>query len=714
MGDSIAFAPTALNTDYGAALTSSEGAINAGVQSNQVQATRDAFAHLDVNDPESTNSALSALVKAGAVDQANAVQNLNFQRYVIGQKQGAISGLDQLYGPEGGAPGGQPADSAPPAAAPAAAAPGGSPFGEAPAPMTPAQQAHAQAVMGFAKDSVDNLLEIKDPAQRAEAAQQIRAKAVNLGVPPQAVDAAIGDLSDQALTSQSEHYQAWLDHPSFGGQSEGPPPALHATTQSWASQEPSLADPRIQKELARLSIIGVNIDPMVKALQAGQGYTGVVAPGQSLAKLGQVTGRTPYAPVTTSPGENVVSPDTGGVINAHPLANTTVTAPMGTNIFTFNPNPGGGVGGDGAPAGGGGAPAGGGAASPAHPGYNPSVPAESVIAAATAHPAQYLSGLLGTPVQVTSTDRSPAHNAAVGGAPGSEHIPGNGHAIDFMPPAGMSHDQVAQKILASGVPFDQLIFEKNGSGHIGWSNGAQQRGQVLDRSGQAQAPAAPASGGSGLQLAAQGQKVSGLFHPANSAPGQMATQNPDGSLNYAPETGVGPTGQAGLQGSAATNPQVQRAQTAVTAYNALRANAGQMTGPAALSMLQAVSGVAGSPADVVKAMGLPQEWLGKGSAFLGKGPLTPEMQQQVMDAGYHALTAAYGQAAEVNAQRAAIEQRSGLPAGSTQAPLPSAPHRYFISAATLPPPAQRVIGQVYDGPNGPHVWSAKGWQAASR
>lgn len=693
MGDSIAFAPQGLNTDYGAQLTSAEQSIEQGVKTGQTQRAADAFAGLDINDPASTNHALAALVKAGAVDQAGAVQSLGFSRYVIGQKTGAISGLDSLYGGS--------SDQTPEAAPPATANPTAPP----PAPLTPAQQAHAQAVMGFAKDSVDDLLGIADPAERAQAAQEIRAKAVNLGVPPQAVDSAIGDLSDQALKSQSEHYGAWLDHPSFGGQGEGAPPALHATTRAWTHDPVSLANPDIQKELARLSIIGVNIDPMVKALQAGQGYTGVVEPGDSLAKLGRITDRASRNPINPAPGSRVFNADTGGemvggeanpapasVVNVGPAETPLIVRPTAGTASLI-------------PSGGPENSPGGGAASPGHPGYAPTVAAPGVIAAATAHPAQYLGGLLGAPVRVSSVERGPEHNAAVGGAPGSEHIPGNGHAIDFAVPAGMSHDQVAAKILASGIPFDQLIFEANGSAHIGWGNGAQ-RGQVLDRShGQS---AVPGAGGDGM---IHGKMVSAPFHPPGTPPGAMATRAPDGSLSFVPGTVVGAEGQAGLAGAANANPQVQHAQSAITAYNSLKANAGAMTGPAAMAMLQAVSGVTGDSKAVLASFGLPQEWIGKVEGFGGKSPLTPAMRQQILDAGYSGVESVYGQAAAVNAQAAVRERNAGLTPGSTQAPLGSHPAQFYISAATLPPASQRVINKTYDGPNGPHVWTVHGWRA---
>ena len=65
--------------------------------------------------------------------------------------------------------------------------------------------------------------------------------------------------------------------------------------------------------------------------------------------------------------------------------------------------------------------------------------------------------LLGNPVHVNSWYRSPKVNAAVGGAGKSQHM--SGEAVDFVCPQVGPPTEVAEKILASGVKFDQLIIE---------------------------------------------------------------------------------------------------------------------------------------------------------------------------------------------------------------------------------------------------------------
>ncbi|HTN41253.1 MAG TPA: D-Ala-D-Ala carboxypeptidase family metallohydrolase [Asticcacaulis sp.] len=65
--------------------------------------------------------------------------------------------------------------------------------------------------------------------------------------------------------------------------------------------------------------------------------------------------------------------------------------------------------------------------------------------------------LLGKPIRVNSGYRSPALNAAVGGAPHSAHM--SGYAVDFVCPGFGTPLQICQKIIASDIKFDQLIQE---------------------------------------------------------------------------------------------------------------------------------------------------------------------------------------------------------------------------------------------------------------
>jgi hypothetical protein len=82
------------------------------------------------------------------------------------------------------------------------------------------------------------------------------------------------------------------------------------------------------------------------------------------------------------------------------------------------------------------------------------------------------------PVIVSSGYRSPALNAAVGGAAGSRHM--LGLAVDFTVPRYGSPLQVARALADSGLVYDQLIHEYGRWIHMGLApEGAAARGERL-------------------------------------------------------------------------------------------------------------------------------------------------------------------------------------------------------------------------------------------
>ena len=74
------------------------------------------------------------------------------------------------------------------------------------------------------------------------------------------------------------------------------------------------------------------------------------------------------------------------------------------------------------------------------------------------------------PVRVTSGYRSPAVNAAIGGAKSSQHV--MGEAADFTVP-GVSNLDVCQWMMRT-LRYDQLIYEFGEAGwvHCSWRDGA--------------------------------------------------------------------------------------------------------------------------------------------------------------------------------------------------------------------------------------------------
>jgi len=79
--------------------------------------------------------------------------------------------------------------------------------------------------------------------------------------------------------------------------------------------------------------------------------------------------------------------------------------------------------------------------------------------------------LFGKPLVISSGYRSSALNAAVGGSRNSAHL--TGLAADFIVP-GLTPSATAKAIAASGIEFDQLIYEGTWV-HIGLSAGKARR-----------------------------------------------------------------------------------------------------------------------------------------------------------------------------------------------------------------------------------------------
>jgi hypothetical protein len=96
---------------------------------------------------------------------------------------------------------------------------------------------------------------------------------------------------------------------------------------------------------------------------------------------------------------------------------------------------------------------------------------------ATARRMEAIRTLLGDrPIRVNSGYRSPAVNAAVGGARTSAHMAG--HACDFVCRAFGSPLEICREIVAAGILFDQLIEEGTWV-HISFD--PRLRGQVLTK-----------------------------------------------------------------------------------------------------------------------------------------------------------------------------------------------------------------------------------------
>jgi hypothetical protein len=90
--------------------------------------------------------------------------------------------------------------------------------------------------------------------------------------------------------------------------------------------------------------------------------------------------------------------------------------------------------------------------------------------------------LLGSkPISISSGYRSPALNAAVRGQISSQHQ--LGEACDFTCPSFGTPADIVKAIVASDVPYDQVIQEFNSWVHVSFSTRNRQQALIIDKNG---------------------------------------------------------------------------------------------------------------------------------------------------------------------------------------------------------------------------------------
>lgn len=100
----------------------------------------------------------------------------------------------------------------------------------------------------------------------------------------------------------------------------------------------------------------------------------------------------------------------------------------------------------------------------------------------TAEGLEQVRTLLGDrPIRISSGYRSPALNKAVGGSASSQHV--LGEAVDFTCPAFGTPRQIVAAIVASKIPFDQVIQEFDGWVHISFSTRNRRQALIIDNGG---------------------------------------------------------------------------------------------------------------------------------------------------------------------------------------------------------------------------------------
>lgn len=89
--------------------------------------------------------------------------------------------------------------------------------------------------------------------------------------------------------------------------------------------------------------------------------------------------------------------------------------------------------------------------------------------------------LLGSPIIISSGYRSPVLNVLVGGQPSSQHC--LGQAVDFICPRAGPPAALVVRIVASDIPFDQVILEYGRWVHMSITDAPRRQALAIDASG---------------------------------------------------------------------------------------------------------------------------------------------------------------------------------------------------------------------------------------
>ena len=667
-----------------------------GLDAAQKMRAAAALRNTDINDPASLSSGVANEVRAGQIEQASALAGLGVTRAQNAVKMNALGG--HFF------PGAQTQQSDPSSFGPQGAQ------GAAPDPTQPDQssaiQAHQAAVINFEKQSADSLLAIPDPTLRHAQAGVIASQAQSMGIPPDLVQGKLSDLSDGALQQLSTTAGQWLQHPSFGGQGmQGPNPGLHDATQAHIQGAPNwLSNIDTINRMAALSSAGVATGDIQKGLEAGQGFAGAVSPGTTIEYGGNATSRTPYAPVLTGPGNVLKSQETGAPMGGQtPFEPQIATVHPAENVGSYNPNTGtfSGPAAASAP----GQPQG------AHdiysaiggeegPGTNQRTGAANGVMAATAkqygydparlsdpaYAAQARQGIIDKISAMPIVHGDPAR-IAVGFFSGTGNIAPVGSPTPWMHNTNDGHETVSSYVA-----------------------------NVLGRMG----VATPEGGGSG-GVVAGGQGMTGgpMFSPPQTIPGLAGTRQVTATGQVGEPLAGSYADPTGFRQTVSTDQRVSGATQAVTTYQAMAQAAPTLDGPHAMALLDGITkeftgGVArlGSVHALLDTFGIAQNVQGGlQKALEGKGPLTTQMRQQLLDAVYTRVQPLYGVANNyVQSQQKYIGSLNGTDAASASATsglLPPMPLRTVISRDALPHNA--AIGSRVMGPKGPLEWNGQAW-----
>ncbi len=216
----------------------------------------------------------------------------------------------------------------------------------------------------------------------------------------------------------------------------------------------------------------------------------------------------------------------------------------------------------------------------------------------------YLAGIVGSPVKITSNLRSPQRNAQVGGSPTSAHL--TGQAYDFVP-QGISTKDAADRLARSGIPFDQI---EDGGDHVHISFAPTNRKQVISSKMANSGPDAFDAAFGNAAPAASGAKADKPYYPAGDSRNGPAAVTVGGA-------GAGSSGGGGDAFDAAFG-----------GGSGSAASGGKPQQAAAPGMLQSASaGVVQGARDVMSSIDPLAQWVDKKIGPITLGGLLPTAEQ---------------------------------------------------------------------------------------
>lgn len=99
----------------------------------------------------------------------------------------------------------------------------------------------------------------------------------------------------------------------------------------------------------------------------------------------------------------------------------------------------------------------------------------------TAAGMQKIRKLLNKSIRISSAYRSPEVNKAVGSGPNSQHV--KGEAVDFTSPQFGTPREIVKAIVASDIPYDQVILEFDSWCHVSFTDTPRKQALIIDKLG---------------------------------------------------------------------------------------------------------------------------------------------------------------------------------------------------------------------------------------